>query len=183
MAGLILVPYQIWNERNRRRFEGQGKNSIVIQHLIKVELRDASSLMKCLIKSVQDLLIAHQIGTNFPYTQANRIIEIRWRKPNVNWVKLNIDGCSMGNPGHSSAAGIYRNSQGQPIGSFAQYLGITTNHYAKFSAFFIGVQKAKEKNINHLWIECDAEVIVAAVKKENIPWKFKQAWLGAAHYL
>ncbi|XP_043687535.1 uncharacterized protein LOC122638750 [Telopea speciosissima] len=152
LAGFILVPFHIWSERNRRRFEGSCNRSGSVLRLLKLDLRDASTLMKCFIKSMQDLVLARDIGASFPIAQARRIIEVQWRKPEENWMKLNTDGCSIGNLGHSSAAGILRNCQGHPKGSFAQYLGVSTNFTAKFSTFFLGVQMAREKGIQKLWI-------------------------------
>ncbi|XP_043699939.1 uncharacterized protein LOC122650603 [Telopea speciosissima] len=141
-------------------------------------------IVEVLCRGFAELQSSHKIT---PYqdleAQANEIIEVLWKKPSFDWVKLNIDGCSLGNPGHSSAAGIFRNSQGQPEGSYAEYLGIATNHTAEFTAFFIGVQMACDMHVRRLWIECDAEIVVAAIKNGNIPWKFKQAWLGMANYL
>ncbi|XP_043725846.1 uncharacterized protein LOC122672435 [Telopea speciosissima] len=178
LAGFILVPFHIWQEQNLRHFEGQGNLSSTVMRLIKFDLRDASSFMHCKIRSFQDLRIAREIGVSFPNAQSNHIIEILWRKPENIWTKLNIDGCSLGNRGHSSAAGIFRNYQGHPTGSFSHYLGISTNFLAEFSAFFIGVQMARGKKIQFLWIECDVEVVVTSIKNGNTLWKFKQNWFG-----
>ncbi|XP_043701064.1 uncharacterized protein LOC122651645 [Telopea speciosissima] len=112
-----------------------------------------------------------------------RIREVQWRKPDEHWMKLNIDGYSIGNPGNSSAVGILRNYEGEPKGSFAQFLGVSTNFIAEILTFFLGVKMAKEKGIQRLWIESDAQAVVTSIRSSKILWLFKQSWLEVAGYL
>ena len=40
-------------------------------------------------------------------------IQVQWLPPPVNWVKLNSDGPSMGNPGLAGGGGLIRNERGE----------------------------------------------------------------------
>lgn len=41
-----------------------------------------------------------------------KVIKVLWEFPPLGWVKYNIDGASMGNPGPSSHAFCVRNEEG-----------------------------------------------------------------------
>lgn len=58
------------------------------------------------------------------------IIEIIWTPPALDWIKANTDGASASNPGPSSCGGIFRNKNGDHLGSFVIPLG----HDNAFSA-------------------------------------------------
>jgi len=46
-------------------------------------------------------------------------ILIGWIPPRVEWMKMNTDGASHGNPGAASAGGVLRNGEGDWCGGFA----------------------------------------------------------------
>ncbi|XP_042479863.1 uncharacterized protein LOC122060837 [Macadamia integrifolia] len=64
---------------------------------------------------------------------------------NHGFFKLNIDGCSLGNPGNSGAGGILRDERGNGLGCFAIYEGVGTNFMVEFAAFFHGLKLASTK--------------------------------------
>ena len=50
-------------------------------------------------------------------------ILIGWIPPRVEWMKMNTDGASHGNPGAASAGGVLRNGEGDWCGGFAVNIG------------------------------------------------------------
>lgn len=66
---------------------------------------------------------------------------IRWVRPFILWIKLNVDGTSKGNPGESGSGGIFRDSNFDFILAFANYLGHQTSMFAKPSLFTLGCNK------------------------------------------
>ena len=54
-------------------------------------------------------------------------IQVQWLPRPVNWVKLNSDGSSMGNPGLAGGGGLIRNERGKWINGYARAIGITTS--------------------------------------------------------
>ena len=59
------------------------------------------------------------------------VIPVTWKHPKQGWVKLNIDGCSLGNPGPSGAGGIIRDEKCDLVCGFAVATGHYSNNYAE----------------------------------------------------
>ena len=65
--------------------------------------------------------------------------QIRWLAPWSGGVKLNIDGCSKGNPGVSGGEGILRDSISSMVFAFSGYFGRCTSLQAEAKALFLGL--------------------------------------------
>lgn len=83
------------------------------------------------------------------------VLTIKWLTPKPGFIKLNIDGCSKGNPGPSGAGGIIRNEQGQMIIAFAMPLGNMSNNLAEAPALKNGIELCISKGIKNLEVESD----------------------------
>ena len=66
-------------------------------------------------------------------------IQVQWLPPPVNWVKLNSDGSSMGNPGLAGGGGLIRNEKGEWIKGYARAIGVTTSVAAELWAIRDGI--------------------------------------------
>ncbi|KAM3288258.1 hypothetical protein P3S67_021688 [Capsicum chacoense] len=69
--------------------------------------------------------------------QLNLVIHsqaIFWHKPDHGWVKLNVDGCSKGNPGPAVGGGIIRDHAGVMISTFVEFYGECSNNLAEAKA-------------------------------------------------
>ena len=62
-----------------------------------------------------------------------------WKKPPVEWCKLNTDGASLGNPGKARGGGIIRDNEGRWVKGFARSIGFTTSIIAKLWALRDGL--------------------------------------------
>ena len=70
----------------------------------------------------------------------NKVVcTISWKKPPVEWCKLNTDGASLGNPGKARGGGIIRDNEGRWVKGFARSIGFTTNIIAKLWALRDGL--------------------------------------------
>lgn len=56
---------------------------------------------------------------------------IHWSPPPLEFLKLNIDGCSKGNPGLAGAGGLFRNWKGEWVVGFVANLGAATVSHAE----------------------------------------------------
>ncbi|XP_043705323.1 uncharacterized protein LOC122655170 [Telopea speciosissima] len=68
------------------------------------EVSDGSNLEESKVKSVQELVLARRLRVSISKNLAKNIFEVRWKLPPPGWIKLNIDGSSLGNPASASAA-------------------------------------------------------------------------------
>ncbi|MCH80775.1 ribonuclease H protein [Trifolium medium] len=152
-AAVISIFNAIWTCRNNLRFKGIIPNlNNVIGKAFKVDVH---------------------------YSIAPRIIEIIWQPHVCNWLKCNTDGTSLGNPGQAACAGVFRNSHGEYMGSFAMNLGIANALYAEIMGVILAIEFAIEKHWNFLWIESDSKLATLAFKSPLIvPWHIKNRWLN-----
>lgn len=65
----------------------------------------------------------------YPSRTPRRLVlkDIRWERPPRGWVKLNIDGSSLGNPGTVEGGGLVRDDSGYWLTGFSQRIGITSS--------------------------------------------------------
>lgn len=82
-------------------------------------------------------------------------------------LKLNIDGCSKGNPGIASVGGIFRNDTGEWVCSFLVNMGVATITQAELRALWVGMRLAVDMNVTELAIESDSKVIVDYMAKND----------------
>ena len=82
-----------------------------------------------------------------------------------------VDGASQGNPGESGiGAVIYEGNN--VIKNISQYIGITTNNVAEYTALIYGLQEAIIQKIKNISINTDSELIYKQIKGE---YKVKDA--------
>ncbi|KAL0462889.1 UNVERIFIED_CONTAM: putative ribonuclease H protein [Sesamum latifolium] len=89
-------------------------------------------------------------------SKPQKVVLVTWLKPEPEWMKLNTDGASRGNPGVAVAGGLLRNHKGEVLWAFFEPLGTTTNTVAELQALFRGLQISLEKGFPRVWIELDA---------------------------
>ena len=87
---------------------------------------------------------------------------------------LNTDGGARGNPGPSAIGCVIKNSSGEVVNQFKEYIGIATNNVAEYSALIKGLSIALELDISSLSCFLDSELVVKQVngiyrvKDENL---------------
>ena len=67
------------------------------------------------------------LGTNGRSSGLRTTIKVSWHCPPANWVKLNTDGSSIGNPGLVGGGGLVCNANGEWVQGFARAVGTTTS--------------------------------------------------------
>lgn len=98
------------------------------------------------------------------------------------------DGGARGNPGPAATGIVIKNTSGETLVSFGEYLGEQTNNYAEYSALIAGLKKAKELNATEVECVLDSELVVKQmnreykVKEPTLQKLFIQAWNSAAAF-
>ena len=93
---------------------------------------------------------------NVPRTE----ILISWKPPLENWIKLNVDGASKGNPGLAGGGGVLRSHRGDWIKGFAANFGVCSSMKAELLALLQGLQLARNLGISRLEVHMDSKVVV-----------------------
>ncbi|XP_059076357.1 uncharacterized protein LOC131875735 [Cryptomeria japonica] len=106
-----------------------------------------------------------------PVPKTNRKL-VRWIPPQCDWVKLNFDGASRGNPGISGIGAVIRDSSRQLMGGLFGSLGFATNNEAKIRALATGLDLCVQKGYDKVIIEGDSQIIINGISKSSFQnWK------------
>ena len=84
------------------------------------------------------------------------------------WIKLNVDGCSKGNPGVVGADGVLWGKMGTWMGGFARNNGICSSVTAELWAIYVGLQFTWEKGFRKVVLESDSSVVVEIIMRDKM---------------
>lgn len=76
------------------------------------------------------------------------------------YAELHCDGASAGNPGSAGIGIVINLPEEQKRYRISEFIGITTNNVAEYSALIRGLEKANELGIKRVRIFLDSELIV-----------------------
>lgn len=85
------------------------------------------------------------------------------------------DGGSRGNPGPAGSGAIIRNEEGETVGTVSEFLGVTTNNVAEYTAVLRALEqlssmleeKARDAEVH---VRMDSMLVIRQMKGE---WKIK----------
>lgn len=133
----MTIWWSIWRTRNAEIFSDQVWNDWYLLNYIRT-LHDS---------------IVKAYG---PMYSTQTIREVKWNPPPENYIKLNVDGSSFGNPGRSSFGGIFRNSYGEWMWGFSGFCGISTNLNVELLAIYHGLDMAWKAGYKFVICESDS---------------------------
>ena len=87
---------------------------------------------------------------------------VRWEKPSIEWMKLNIDGSSIVNLGMAREGGVIKDEEGNWVVGFAKRIGSASSFLAKLWALWDGLLLCLKSHIKAMIIKMDAKAIVDA---------------------
>ena len=135
---------------------------------------------KTILKALDapNVLAQNQVRSN------KSVALIQWKAPLDDWVKLNIDGASRGNPGPAGCGGVVRDSAGTWLASFSAKLGVCTSVKAELMALVHGLKVVQDKGFKNIIIDMDSKLIVNTMKipaslASIAEWKFFKLPFGA----
>jgi ribonuclease HI len=79
---------------------------------------------------------------------------------------LFADGGSRGNPGPAALGARLVDDEGNVLREIAEYLGITTNNVAEWSALIAGLEAAHELGVRDIAVRLDSELVVKQLSGE-----------------
>ena len=82
----------------------------------------------------------------------------------ISEAKIYCDGASCGNPGHAGMGVIIQIRGGSPKGyKISEYIGITTNNVAEYSALIRGLVEAQSLGLKKIEVFLDSELLVKQI--------------------
>ncbi|KAK0605269.1 hypothetical protein LWI29_024814 [Acer saccharum] len=104
-----------------------------------------------------------------------------WHPPTgTNCIKVNVDGCSKGNPGPAGCGGVFRVDNGRYIGAFAANLGFKDSVFAELMGIIMAVELAHSRRWRNLWIESDSTMALKLLTTDSlhkVPAELVDRWL------
>lgn len=88
---------------------------------------------------VEEFLQAKVTDTRVQNQGAKEEVMVSWKRPAMDFVKLNTDGSCLGNPGPIGAGGLIRDGSGKWLRGFVATLGHGTSMHAEIWAVAIGL--------------------------------------------
>ncbi|XP_027122034.2 uncharacterized protein [Coffea arabica] len=169
-----LICWNLWKMRNMWIFEGKLDSVVHVCDRIFLELRECV----CLQFREISLPCSSRIGFFEMIGRLRRkviIREVRWEGPTRTVVKLNVNGCSRGNPGRSGGGGLFRDSEGRFLLGFSCSFGEATSLQAELKALLFGVRLGVSRGLVRLHLESDSMVLVRIIQgKVRCPWRLQK---------
>ncbi|KAF5465389.1 hypothetical protein F2P56_015402 [Juglans regia] len=117
------------------------------------------------------------LGVHIKHKLRTEVKLVEWKKPRVGWVKLNTDGCSLGNPGRSGIGGVIRDDQGNLRLAYAQQIPEGTNNNAELISLLHGLRNCREMGLQLVEVEMDSNILVNRLRKRNCGiWYLEDFW-------
>ncbi|KAF6159579.1 hypothetical protein GIB67_010001, partial [Kingdonia uniflora] len=172
-AGSLMSPYlrdlwtgavwggssQIWQACNNCLYEDLNFSLAIVKRQWLKRIQDCAALSTSLILLVKSCY---------------------WELPRIGEIKINTDGAAKGNPGKGGIGCIYRDCNGNVLGTLAKGPGLVSNFMDECEAIIHGVEYAALFGWLIAWIESDSTTAVEAFKTNNIPWTLVAAWENAS---
>ncbi|XP_058759807.1 uncharacterized protein LOC131633112 [Vicia villosa] len=178
-AAIVFILNAIWLARNRLKFQDAPPSiqSSISSIVDSVALAGGSPTVGSFL-NMQDFVMLKNFHVPIRPRKAPNILEVIWKPPPRNWIKINCDGTSSPS-GLSACGGIARNSDGNFLGAFADFLGVANSLIAELSGAMMAIEFAYEKNWSNIWLETDSTAVVKAFNSPyTVPWFIRNRWFN-----
>ncbi|XP_058071178.1 uncharacterized protein LOC131220236 [Magnolia sinica] len=94
---------------------------------------------------------------------------VKWRRPQQGWIKLNVDGSALGNPGMSGRGGVCRGDNGSFHFAFSLGYGVGSNSMAELWAVYHGLCLCVDSGFFHVEIKSNSKLVVSILNGSSQP--------------
>ena len=172
------VMWELWFFRNKTKFTQVKTNLGYLFVKLKIWVKDLCSLLygkSCYNNYEKNFMSA--LGIKYLTSKSLTCLVICWSPPAMPYAKLNVDGASKGNPGHSGGGGVIRSSTGKILFAFHNYYGINTSLFAETKALLDGLKFCNRMGLSQVEVETDSMVLLKMVKNRKCTkWNLKKPW-------
>ncbi|KAL8546919.1 hypothetical protein ACS0TY_006582 [Phlomoides rotata] len=175
----ITTLWSIWHARNRAIFDDIQPSIQRCMATILTSITETDYLAKGDFSgSVHELMILGRLGLSGRPSLPISTIVIRWRPPQADWIKVNVDGSTPLSPGPLFAGAIFRNSRGFFVAAFSKTVGWGYPLEAELAAIFHAILFAYDYGWLSLWVESDSTLAIHTIQRriQIIPWRLQGLW-------
>ena len=171
-ACIMNILNVIWFSRNQIRFQNKLLHWKSAINIIVAKTSIAGNNTKQTARGgMLEFTILKACKVNIKPPRAPIIKEVIWSPHLASWFKVNTDGASTKNPVKASTGGIFRNSEGECIGCFSQFLGNKDALHAELVAAMIAIEISYHKGFHNIWLESDSQLVNLAFNSNSVvPW-------------
>ncbi|KAJ8422016.1 hypothetical protein Cgig2_007566 [Carnegiea gigantea] len=137
----------LWKCRNRRCFENP-----------ELHQPEAWVFIQARAREIINAFNAPSLPSSVASKQRIQEAFVHWHALREDWIKLNIDGASRGNPRPAGGGGIFRDHYGNSIRAFACNFGWCTSVKAEALALLKGLRIAWDMGYKKLEITLDSQI-------------------------
>ncbi|CAL0329797.1 unnamed protein product [Lupinus luteus] len=179
IATIIHTVSTMWWCINQARFESKHRSVIHAISRIKIAASLSGNTSKSMASpSVKELCILKALNVTLNYSEAPKIIEMIWKRPTHDRIKINCDGAARGCPGIAGGGTIFRNYKGDVLACFSDFYENQEALYGELNTTIEAIQFAYKKGWKKVWLEVDSSTVVDIFKrKTNPPWKLISKWI------
>ncbi|KAF5442116.1 hypothetical protein F2P56_036937 [Juglans regia] len=173
-----IITWRLWWRRCKARMEGVHESVQVVWNLIKYWLAIACEKLKESSSfNHRNEEILKVLNLPFKHKKSKPVKIVKWSPPPRDWVKLNVDESSLGNPGPSSAGGVIWDHCRNLISGFSISTGVQSNNVAEFMALLLGLRTVQFFGLKKVKIEMDSMLVIDWLMKKRCGlWYLKDYW-------
>ncbi|KAL8480976.1 hypothetical protein ACS0TY_027491 [Phlomoides rotata] len=176
---ITTIIWVIWDQRNRRIFEGLvTRDSSLLIGFRAFILEASDSISAPMRNTLADLAITSACGVKGRPPWAPTVKCVRWQTPPVGVLKKNIDGSAAGSPGQLTGWGVFRDHFGVFRGCFTVSHGSGYAFEAELATTLYAIELVHDKGWSNIWLESDSSYVVHILKSSHfeIPWRLLARW-------
>ncbi|KAF9594508.1 hypothetical protein IFM89_031626 [Coptis chinensis] len=176
-AAVVGGMVALWFHRNKVHFEDESNNFTFCTKYVKQQVNCVIHTSKgTMYGNAHDHFVRLAWGAELKLRKAPQIKECKWLLPEIDQVKVNVDGSSMGNPRPAGWGAMYRDHNGEFLLVSCKGLGVKTNYVPECYAILENAKVAIEKGWLNLWLESNSTVAIEDFSTGKIPWKLSKRW-------
>lgn len=159
----------ILRARNFSRFNNKMFSFNCIANCVHASIDLSGHLSKgAMHPSMSDFNILKSFNIKGHSPTPSKVIDVLLQPLLLGWLKCNIDGATQGYPGRAAKGGVFRNSLGSFVGTFADLYRVASSFHAKLLAAIKAMEIAYNNGWFHLWLEVDSKLVVYAFNSPHI---------------
>ncbi|KAI9194953.1 hypothetical protein LWI28_010396 [Acer negundo] len=138
------IIWRLWKRRCAARLEGKLESIsdvwLSIKHWVQIL---SNSLIEERHWNYSDDRVLRNMEVQILLKKQKKIQVLRWLKPTLGRLKLNLDGSSLGNPSPAGGGGVLRDSSGNFIFGFSKFFGSCSNNETELQVVVEGLSICK----------------------------------------
>lgn len=167
----ILIGWFAWLARNESKHKGKKITaaSMIFKIMNFIHLsQSAKSFSRDFWRG--DIDIAASWNITLPIPAVVRVIAVYWKKPPINWVKINTNGAFCQFSKKASVGGVIRDADGRILRGFKSYIGRASILYAELTGIWQGLKISKDMGLHNVMIKSDSKVALLLLSKDLPNW-------------